>query len=361
MEPNQNELMSERSFQMLKTVGDFEITSCESVYDFEDKSRFTKMELSSAQKMYVSSFMEQMPIAATTGALLNAYTVSFPKGLPHTLTALTQGGFGSMIRGDHGRFVGSASFYNMTGQAAILGVFSAMSVATGQYFLTQINSELKMINLKIDRILEFLYGDKKAELLSEISFVKYAYQNYSSIMAHDEQRIATISSLQEAKKVAMKDVEFYMSDLGTTANAEAKKFTDFDTLAKKTFQIRESLELSMQLYIMSSMMEVYYSQNQDQSYMHYLEVEMTAYVEKCEKRMLGSFSVLNRRMADYKAKPMEKLDKSVHTEKLGRLIDALNSGEESATRQSLCHALHAAYQKSEYYIAANGNMYAKVV
>ena len=360
MESNNNELMSEQSFQMMKAVYDFEIAPCENTYDFEDKSRFTKMEISSAQKMYVSSFLQQIPMAATAGTLTNAYTVSFPKGLPHTLTALKQGGFGSMIR-ENGKFAGSASFYSMAGQAALLSVFSTMSVATGQYFLTQINSELKMINQKIDRILEFLYGDKKAELMSEISFVKYAYENYSSIMVHEAQCEATITNLQGAKKVAVKDIEFYMSDLDTAVNDEAKKYADFDSLANKAFQIRESLELSMQLYIMSSMMEVYYSQNQDSSYIHYLESEMTAYTEKCEKRMLSSFSVLNRRMDDYKAKPMEKIDKSVHTDKIGRLIDALNSGEESQTKKSLRYALHAAAEKSEYYFAADGNMYTKVV
>ena len=74
-----------------------------------------------------------------------------------------------------------------------------MAFASGQYFITQVNSELQKINQNIDKILEFLYGDKKAELLSEVSFVKYAYENFSSIMAHDEQRVATIASLQNAK------------------------------------------------------------------------------------------------------------------------------------------------------------------
>ena len=49
------------------------------------------------------------------------------------------------------------------------------------------------MKLNIDKILEFLYGEKKAELMSEVSFVKYAYQNYGSIMGCNPQRIATIS------------------------------------------------------------------------------------------------------------------------------------------------------------------------
>lgn len=101
-------------------------------------------------------------------------------------------------------------FYSMSTQAAIMGMFTAMSVASGQYFLSQINNEMRMMNMKLDEILEFLYGDKKAELMAEMSFIKYAYENYSSIMSHDQQRIATIVSLQEAKKVAMKDIEFIL-------------------------------------------------------------------------------------------------------------------------------------------------------
>ena len=101
-------------------------------------------------------------------------------------------------------------FYSMSAQAAVMGVFTAMSAATGQYFLKQINGNLREINQKIDTILEFLYGDKKAELLSEISFTQYAYQNYSSIMMHEQQQTAMIASLQEARKVAIKDIANFL-------------------------------------------------------------------------------------------------------------------------------------------------------
>ena len=49
------------------------------------------------------------------------------------------------------------------------------------------------MNQSIDEILEFLYGDKRAELISEVGFVKAAYQNYSSIMQHEQQRFAIIN------------------------------------------------------------------------------------------------------------------------------------------------------------------------
>jgi len=350
------------SFELIKRAGEFEIAPCDGYFDFEDKTRFKQVDMNSAQKMHISALIQQIPGVVASDTLSKAYSVSFPKGLPHTLTALKQGGFGSMLR-ENGKFAGTASFYELGTQGAIMGAFSAMSIATGQYFLTQINSELTMMNLKIDRILEFLYGDKKAELMSELSFAKYAYQNFSSIMSHVEQRVATIISLQESKKVAMKDIEFYMGDLDYTVNQDAKNYASFDLLANKAFQIRESLEFSLQLYTMSSLLEVYYAQNHDHDYMQYLESDMSLYIDKCEKRILTSFSILNRRFGEYKANPIEKLgkiEKTAHENRMSALIESLNSGEESAMRKSLRTALHASRQKAEYYLSNDGSLYTKV-
>ncbi len=99
------------------------------------------------------------------------------------------------------------------------------------------------MNLKLDEILEFLYGDKKTELMAEMSFIRYAYENYASIMSHEQQRIATIISLQEARKVAMKDIGSYIYDLETTIFRKTKDYAELD-LRGKSFQIKESLELS---------------------------------------------------------------------------------------------------------------------
>lgn len=351
-------IINENTLKMMEASGGFEITPCEGILDFEDKNRFTKLELGSAQKMHISALSQQIPSVLATGAMAQAYTVKFPKGLPHTLTSLRQGGFGSMIR-ENGKFVGSASFYTMSAQAAIMGAFTAMSVASGQYFLAQINSEMKLMKLKLDEILEFLYGDKKAELMSEMSFIRYAYENYASIMSHDEQRIATIISIQEARKVAMKDIEFYIYDLETTASRKVKDYAELDSRIIKSFQIKESLELSQQLYVMSSMMEVYFAQNQNPEYICAIERDMLAYIDKCDKRMLGSFSILKGHIVSYKAKPMEKIDKSIDEKNVSKLIDSLNNGEESAMRAAVRSALHSTTEKTEYYLNSDGNIYVK--
>jgi hypothetical protein len=344
-------------FRTMQTNGNFEIVSCDGEIDFENNGRFTELKLNSEQKQHVSALLQHIPSAIAAGAMAQTYTVKFPNGLPNALVPLKQGGFSSLIREDGGLFVGTASFYPALTQAALLGAFTAMSVASGQYFLSEINNELKMMKLNIDKILEFLYGDKKAELMSEISFARQAHQNYNSIMAHEQQRVATIVGLQEAKKVAMKDIEFYIVDL--TSTVDSKDNSDINSLVSKAFQIKESLDLSMQLYVISNLLEVYYAQNYDSDYIQHLEGNIFSYIDKCEKRMLSSFSVLGRRIGDYKGKVWEKVDKSSHEQQVGELLELLNSGNESSIRKSVHSVLRATTRKEEYYITNSGNVYFK--
>lgn len=335
--------------------GNFEIMPCEQIVDIKSRSEFEKLEMTSAQKIQMSGLLQQLPAVIATGALSDCYMVQFPDGVPHVLTQLKQGGLSTMVKGENGRFVGSASLYSVEAQVAVLGAFNAMSIVSGQYFLAQINSELKTMNQNIDKILEFLYGDKKAELISEVSFVKSAYQNYNSVMEHEHQRFATLVSLQEAKKVAMKDIEFYMSDMDSTVNT--KSGSDIVAWTDKIFQIKDCLELSIQLYSMSSLLEMYFSQNYDANYISNIEEESVTYIGKCEKRMLSSFSKLSTRIENFKEGPLKKIDKQSLEKKVNLVVDSFSRGTESDILKSIRSVLHASEKKAEYYVNSNGDLY----
>lgn len=335
--------------------GNFEIIPCDKMTDIENKPGIKKLELTSSQKIQIGGLMQQLPAVVAANALSNMYMVRFPAGIPNALTPLKQGGFSTMVKGENGRIAGTASLYSVEAQAAVLGAFNAMSIVSGQYFLAQINSELKTMNQNIDKILEFLYGDKKAELISEVSFVKSAYQNYSSIMEHEQQRFATLVSLQEAKKVAMKDIEFYMSDLDSTVNT--KSGSDIVAWTDKIFQIKDCLELSIQLYSMSSLLEIYYSQNYDTNYISNVEEESVTYIGKCEKRMLSSFSKLSTHIQSFKEGPLKKVDKPALEKKVNLVVDSFSRGTESEMLKSIRSVLHASEAKAEYYVNGNGDLY----
>lgn len=111
---------------------------------------------------------------------------------------------------------------------------------------------------------------------------------------------------------------------------------------------------------MSSIMEVYFAQNQDSEYLRSIEKDMLAYIDKCDKRMLGSFSTLKGMINGYKPRPMEKIDKSTCENQVANLVDSLNSGEESEMRKAVRSALCVSTKSAEYYLNSNGKMYVKL-
>lgn len=335
----------------------FEIEPCVEITDIDSKSDFQKLKLTSSQKIHMGGLLQHLPAVVATEAMSKAYILKLPEGLSgfcHPMQYVT-GGIGTPIQAAGGLIVGHASLHELSAQVTVFGIFNVMSVASGQYFLTQINSELKAMNQSIDKILEFLYGDKRAELISEVSFVKSAYQNYGSIMQHEQQRLATLVSLQEAKKIAMKDIEFYMSDLDTTVSTRSG--SDITSFIDKTFQIKDCLELSIQLYSMSSLLEIYYSQNYDADYISNVEEEAVIYIGKCERRMLSCFSKLSTQIQNFKEGPLKKIDKPILEKRVNSVVDSFSRGTESEILQSIRSVLHASRKRTECYVNGNGDLY----
>jgi len=337
---------------------DFEIFPYTGTVDIASAKGFSKLDLSKSQQAQVEAFIQQIPSLTGATALANAYTVSFPEGIYGELMKYSAGGVGTPIIGENGKIVGHASLHSLAPQALAMGCFSAMSIATSQHYLKEINDELRLIRLGLDKILEFLYGDKKAELVAEIGFVQYAHRNYASIMEHEHQRSAVISSLLDAKKVAIKDIEFYLSDLDSLITTKEKQ--DIGEVIKKVFQIKDSLELAMQLYGISSLLEVYYAQNYDADYIRYVEHSFSTYISKCEKQVLSSFSALRKAVENAKALPLKKMpNKDIVLKDIDAVIEILKQGEDSDMRKSLSSVFRTTTRRAEYYIGTDGVVYLK--
>lgn len=327
-----------------------EIKPCETIDNIYNQEEYKKLNFTSSQRIQVEALFQHLPAMAESNILSSAYTVKFPEGVSGTLMSYKKGGEGTPIVGKNGKIVSHASLEKVETQTqmVVFNAFNLMSIVSGQYFLSEINSQLRTLNQGIDKILEFLYSDKKAELMAEVSFAKYAYRNYTSIMSHDEQRVATIGSLQKAKKVAMKDIEFYMSDLSDISNSKGSD--DPVELTDKAFRIKSCLELSMQLYVISTLLEIYYSQNCDKDYISFVEEEAVTYLGKCEKRMLGSFGMIANYIHAFKPNLLKKIDKVALENKVTTTMDSFMDGREPEICRSFCDALQGVKRGQEYYV-----------
>ncbi|MDO5785264.1 MAG: hypothetical protein Q4P20_09415 [Eubacteriales bacterium] len=323
--------------------------------------RYKKLNLNQSQKTNINQLLSELPTLAASDMLENAYLFKFPDGVTGTMMQYRNGGVGAAIIGADGKIAAHGGFHKITTQAVMLNAFSAMSIATGQYFLAEINKNFTQLNQKIDKIMDFLYGEKKAELISEVNFVQYAHKNFASIMHHAEQRIATITGLQEARKVAMKDIDFYLNDLDKRASIDAKSYAELEEIVGNVCSIRDTLEVSLQLYVMSCFMETYYAENTDSEYLQSQKEDALCYVRKCEVQILTSFNTLVGRCDKvFKINPLKKADATPLRDRLQEVISTFANGEES----QICKAIHAMwdnpFQGKEYYVTREGSVYISV-
>lgn len=356
-ESNNNE---HSDMDTLKAVMGFDVSTIDE-HSMRGKTT-TKLNLDPETKMQLSNlFSHALPMYANH-VYADAYRVSFPEGLPHTLMSLKQGGFGSHIKGEDGRFVGTASFYPLDSLATISQIYEIASIATSQYYLAEISKELKMVNQKLDSVLEFLYGDKRAELLAEMDFVQYAYQNYSSISSYPVQIQAALTNLQEARKVALKDIEFYLEDLDKATLARFGSEGDLDKNYKKVEKISDCIELAKQVYLMSELLEIFYSQNFNKNYLNYVEKDLLGMVNRCDRRMISSLSTLVGQIKAFNAGPIPlpligSVNKNKYLTPLNHKIQALSDNQDSELKQTLKQLLKHATEPVQMCIESNGEVY----
>ena len=70
----------------------FEVVPCESYPDFDDPTRFQKVDFPEQAGLAANSLLQLIPAQVATDAASNMYVLRFPKGINGTLMNLHQGG-----------------------------------------------------------------------------------------------------------------------------------------------------------------------------------------------------------------------------------------------------------------------------
>lgn len=338
----------------------YEILPCESRPDFDDLTRFKKVEFPEQAGLAANSLLQLVPAQAAADAVSNTYVLRFPKGIHGALLNLNRGGQSTTMVDATGHFAGTASLYKVDpASVAAFQMFSVASFATGQYFLADISSKLTEVNRKLDDLLVFLQASKRTELLSELTFVKYALANYSTIMLSEPQRMATIGNLQRAKIKAVADMEFYTEQLEDSVGAKTN-----ENQARTVLQNKQGIDLASQLYAISTIMEAYYAQNWNKSYLANIKADAKPLFALSQNRMIGALKTFSDKInkeIESKKKGLLKGDVSASEHKILELSDALNAQSESPLLVLVKDALDKPSAPTELYLRPNGEVYQKVV
>lgn len=340
---------------------DCEIAQSDVAYDFDDPTRFRKIEFPEQAGIAANSLLQLVPAKLAADAMSNTYVLRFPKGIQGTLMNLQQGGQATTMLDATGHIAGTASLYQVApASLAVFQAFSIASFATGQYFLADISSKLTEVNRKLDDLLVFLQASKRTELLSELTFVKYALANYSTIMLSEPQRMATIGNLQRAKIKAIADIEFYTEQLEDSVNAKVG-----ETQAATVLQSKQGVDLASQLYAISTIMEAYYAQNWNKSYLANISADAKPLFALTQNRSIAALKIFSDKVSKEiesikSAKIKLKSDVSSNEHKIIELFDALNSQTESPLLAMMKDALDEPAKPAELYLCPDGSIYQKI-
>ena len=331
----------------LKEQGYVHYEQCPTWINLNDKNSYAELELTDRDEVKIAQLVKNVPALAEMLLNESGGIINLPKGIAGMSIVLTDGIIASEILGQVAAL----------GLSNVFGVFSIFAICTGQFVLLSIIKELKLIDQKLEMILEFLRNEKESNLLSEANFIKYACDNYSLIMPNEPQRVATIANIQQAKKVAMKDIEFYLRDFkNTTIECGAKNIRDWVKAVEGVEKIENNLDFALQLYIMSSLMEVCYAQNYERKYIENLKSYVTEYVADFTKNICRGYGNLENSL---KRVPSNTKDLNTYNECKKEINEKVSSIE--TKYKNMCdkayEVLEKSTQKAEYYIKKEGSKY----
>ena len=302
----------------------------------------------------LSSVMQYAVHDSAASLLASAFICEFPEGVVGELVP-HNGGYLSTIRSlTSSDFVGTATFYPIETAAASYAMFNFLSLVTCQHYLSEINQQLSSIQQRIDKVLKFLYTDKSCEIYANSLAVSSICRNFNSIMKNETHRLASLMEVKQAKVVAEKNLQFYYCDMSSLVDSAKKsKLSDLDMLREDIVNYEEVLNL----YGISTIMEILLSQNFDKSYLEFCKTNL-------EKRAL-SHNVTISKLAgklEAAAKDKDPIFKKGQTEQVKKIANDLQQsvGEFSSIGkiEKVFERIETDYTtKSKFAVLRDGTVY----
>lgn len=278
-EENQLEIFSN---QYLKEIG---MGIDEDLSDFNiNSNKYKKIDDSLAIRLnsLIQLFPNLVNLSNYSG---DVYRVVFDKGLGVLQTSAKYPGYftGNVVQaGTNNKIVSGAVFQQLSMAPQIInGVFSIMSIVTGQYYMSQINNNLQKMGNEISDIKKYLKDDKKSKLLSREEFLRTTQKTLNYILENDLQKLSTITSIQKIKIDSLADINFYKMQINNLEDLSAEK----DKIEEVSKNIVEKCEMiseywySLYLYCFAIYLEALVSQNYNQDYLNTLRKDIE---EKCK-------------------------------------------------------------------------------
>ena len=250
-----------------------------------NKEGYIKIDKSIVGK--VDAVMQQLPQIVLNKAYSgDVYRVVYDKGVGVLQKSAQHPGMllGNVVSPDANNKIRDVALLSelSMGPQMVSGVFSAMSMITGQYYMTQINNNLGQIEEGVAAIQKFLEDDKKSQLESEEEFLKQVQQMLPFILDNESQKQSTITSIQKIKIDSLAGINFYKRQINDLKDIDVKKDKAEEVISniqRISFLISEYW-YSLYLYCFASCLEPVVAQNFDTDYIAFVKTDVKA---KCNQ------------------------------------------------------------------------------
>lgn len=155
----------------------------------------------------------------------------------------------------------------------------------------------------------------------------------------------------------MKDIEFYISDLRNLINNDSPDKNVAQT-TQSVIQICDSLNAALQLYIISCVLEVYYSGNTNNQFIENMKTDVAQYIEKCHSRILSDVSVLKGKLESMKVK--RNFDKKPCLDSLSAITDSIGQGKTRELQGIVDTALDRVNRQLRFVVTSKDELYCEV-
>lgn len=248
--------------------------------DFEEDEKYVKVPENIAGRL--DEFLQPLPGLVSNAVLADGtYKVYFDKGLGALQKSKQHPGFylGNVVNPETNNGIRDVALLQRASNLpnVVNGVFSLASLATGQYFMAQINSSLGDMEEAISGIQGFMEDSKRSELQAAEEFLNHIKNNYSAIMEYDNQRVSEIANVQQIKKDAMGWIIFYRGQADKLRKGTNKK-DKHEAVVKKTKEVAKHLSeywYALYLYCYATTIEIALTQNSNASYLDNVSNEIS--------------------------------------------------------------------------------------
>lgn len=192
-----------------------------------------------AQKMTVDAANKAMEEMAQ-----DAYKVVMKKGMHLGKSRNTPGALKGMAFSKDNDLKAMPDLYKITPDGIktplapqlVQGGFALMSIATGQYFLSEINSSLSFLKEGMGNVTDFLETEKKSEIEADEETLIHIYFNLGYIMENDMERLAVSTSLKSMRNKALKNIKFFRSKI-EKENQKIRKNSKYETFENACYEL----------------------------------------------------------------------------------------------------------------------------